>query len=67
LRRLARQWQLRIRTVARDDRVGVMRIDEQPWDDDERAAIQRVNDALADTFRGPWAAPTPRRQNDRPR
>jgi len=53
LRRLARQWQLRIRTVARDDRVGVMRIDEQPWDDDERAAIQRVNDALGDTFDEP--------------
>ena len=53
LRRLARQWQLRIRTVARDNRVGVARIDEQPWDDDERAAIQRVNDALGDTFPGP--------------
>ena len=53
LRRLARQWQERIRTVARDDRVGVARIDEQPWDDDERAAIQRVNDALGDTFDAP--------------
>jgi hypothetical protein len=53
LRRLARQWRLRIRTVVRDDRVGVMRIDEQPWDDDERAAIERVNDALGDTFHGP--------------
>ena len=53
LRRLARRWQLRIRTVARDDRVGVARIDEQPWDDDERAAIQRVNDALGDTFHEP--------------
>jgi hypothetical protein len=53
LRRLARQWQLRIRTVARDDRVGVTRIDEHPWDDDERAAIQRVNDALGGTRHGP--------------
>ena len=52
LRRLARQWRLRIRTVARGDRVGVMRIDEQPWDD-ERAAIERVDDALGDTFHGP--------------
>jgi hypothetical protein len=53
LRRLARRWQLRIRTVARHDRVGVTRIDEQPWDDDERAAIERVNDTLADTFHKP--------------
>lgn len=53
LRRLAREWQLRIRTVARDDRVAVARIDEQPWDDDERAAIARVNDALGDTFDEP--------------
>ena len=53
LRRLARPGRLRIRTVARDDRVGVTRIDEQPWDDDERAAIERVNDALGDTFHEP--------------
>ena len=53
LRRLARQWRLRIRTVARGDRVGVTRIDEQPWDDDEHAAIERVNDALGDTFHEP--------------
>ena len=53
LRRLARQWRLRIRTVARDDRVGVTRIDEHPWDDDERAAIERVNDTLGDTFHEP--------------
>jgi hypothetical protein len=52
-RRLARQWQLRIRTVVRDDRVGVTRIDEHPWDYDERAAIQRVNDALGDSSHGP--------------
>jgi hypothetical protein len=46
LRRLARQWRLRIRTIARDGRVAVARIDQQPWDDDDRAAIQRVDDAL---------------------
>ena len=60
LRRPARQWRVRIRTVARAGRFGgVVRLDEQPWDDDERAVIDRVNDALGETSNGSWALPRP--------
>ena len=59
LRRLARQWRLRIRTVANGDRVGVARIDEQPWDDDERTAIAGVSDAFSQAADEPEAIRPP--------
>lgn len=59
LRRLARQWRLRIRTVAKGNRVGVARIDEQPWDDDERAAVARVSDAFSQAADEPDALEPP--------
>lgn len=59
LRRLARQWRMRVRTVAQGDRVAVARLDEQPWDDDERAAIQRVNETLSRTADQQEAGPPP--------
>ena len=59
LRRLARQWRLRIRTVAKGDRVAVARIDEQPWDDDQRAAIARVSDAFSQAADEPQASRPP--------
>ena len=59
LRRLARHWRMRVRTVAHSDRVAVARIDEQPWDDDERTAIQRVNETLNHTADQQEAGPPP--------
>ena len=59
LRRLARHWRMRVRTVAQGDRVAVARVDEQPWDDDERAAIQRVNETLRRTADQQKAGPPP--------
>ena len=60
LRRLARQWRVRIRTVARAGRVGgVVRLDEQPRNDDERTVIGRVNDALGETSTGRGLCPGP--------
>jgi hypothetical protein len=38
-----------------------VRLDEQPWDDDERTVIDRVNDALGETSNGSWALPRARR------
>jgi hypothetical protein len=53
LRRLARRWQLRIRTVARRDRVMVARVNHQPWDDDEREAVRKIDQALGVIYHDP--------------
>lgn len=50
LRRLAREWRLRVRTVAKPDRVLVARIDEQPWDDDEETAVRKLDETLEQLY-----------------
>jgi ribosome maturation factor RimP len=59
LRRLARQWRVRIRTVARAGRVGAVRLD-------ECAAVDRVIDALGEISNGSWALPGRRRRTPGP-
>lgn len=46
LRRLAREFGLHVRTLHRDDRVTLVRVDEMPWDHTGQDAAQIMGELL---------------------